>query len=133
MSRSDLENARRIEEHGRHNKCRLKGKITRTVVSENGKHMHLFVYPRPKRGALAFQQAGIVILMLKEVIGTTILHITEIDTKRHQPPSVSRRVIFHLLICLVCGHVWEHTWFSRKAVENEEGDEVLTSTMSKIS
>lgn len=71
-----------------------------------------------------------------KVTSTTILHITEIDKKKlcsSEPPSVSRRVIFHLLICPICGHVWEHPWFSRKDVENEEGDEVLTSTMSKIS
>ena len=50
--------------------------------------MHRLVYPRPKCGALALQQAGIVILMLKEVIGTTILHITEIDTKSSAPASL---------------------------------------------
>ena len=68
--------------------------------------MHRLVYPRPKCGALALQQAGIVILMLKYVIGTTILHIIEIDTKKlcySESPSVSRRVIFHLL---TCPHMW---------------------------
>ena len=137
MSRSDLESARKTKERQGHNKCRLQCQIIHTSVLfspvlrwEWKTHEYAYVYPHPKRVA---HEAGNVILMLKEVLGSTLLHISEIDKKQFcsgEPTSVSRRIICDLLTCAICDRVWGHPWFSQKvkvAVENG-----IDLTMSSI-